>query len=132
MAAGDAGSDDVGDVEQLGRDQSADRRAPRHRATATSSRVASSQGTLRAPALVSPGIAPDVIAMPVGQGHQTFTRYASGRGENPVELLAPLTEPETGALAWAATRVRVARVGERRAADSVCRRDARAADARDR
>jgi anaerobic selenocysteine-containing dehydrogenase len=60
---------------------------------------------------VSPGIAPDVVAMPVGQGHQTFTRYASGRGANPVELLAPLTEPETGTLAWAATRVRLTRVG---------------------
>ena len=73
--------------------------------------IASTHGTLRAPALVSPGIAPDVIAMPVGQGHETFTRYASGRGENPIRILAPVTEPETGALAWAATRVRVSRVG---------------------
>jgi molybdopterin-containing oxidoreductase family iron-sulfur binding subunit len=62
--------------------------------------------------MISPGIAPDVVAMPVGQGHRTFTRYASGRGENPVELLAPVTEATTGALAWAATRVRVSRVGE--------------------
>jgi len=36
--------------------------------------VASRHATLRAAALLSPGIAPDVIAMPVGQGHQTFTR----------------------------------------------------------
>jgi anaerobic selenocysteine-containing dehydrogenase len=72
--------------------------------------VASMHGTLSAPALVSPGVAPDVIAMPVGQGHETFTRYASGRGESPIKILAPLTEPETGALAWAATRVRLSRV----------------------
>jgi anaerobic selenocysteine-containing dehydrogenase len=72
--------------------------------------VTSTQGTLRVPALISPGVAPDVIAMPVGQGHGTFTRYASGRGQNPITILAPLTEPETGALAWAATRVRVSRV----------------------
>jgi anaerobic selenocysteine-containing dehydrogenase len=72
--------------------------------------VASSHGTLRSAAVVSPGIAPDVIAMPMGQGHRTFTRYASGRGENPMELVAPLTEPQTGAVAWAATRVRVSRV----------------------
>jgi anaerobic selenocysteine-containing dehydrogenase len=72
--------------------------------------VTSSQGTLRVPALLSPGIAPDVVAMPVGQGHETFTRYASGRGQNPIRLLAALTEPATGALAWAATRVRLARV----------------------
>ena len=49
--------------------------------------------------------------MPVGQGHQSFTRFASGRGENPVAILAPVTEGDTGALAWAATRVKIARVG---------------------
>jgi anaerobic selenocysteine-containing dehydrogenase len=71
--------------------------------------VASSQGTLRSRAMITPGIAPDVAAMPVGQGHRTFTRYASGRGENPLELIAPLTDGVTGELAWGATRVRVSR-----------------------
>ena len=74
--------------------------------------VTSSQGTVRAPVMIFPGLAPDVIAMPVGQGHETFTRYASNRGVNPIAILAPATEPETGALAWAATRVKIARVGE--------------------
>jgi anaerobic selenocysteine-containing dehydrogenase len=74
--------------------------------------VTSPQGTLRAPAILSPGIAPDVVAMPVGQGHETFTRYASGRGANPLGILAPVTEPQTGALAWAATRVKIARAGD--------------------
>ena len=73
--------------------------------------VASRHGRVRAPVLVSPGLAPDVIAMPIGQGHETFTRYASGRGQNPLRLLAPLTEAVTGALAWAATRVHISRVG---------------------
>ena len=74
--------------------------------------VTSTQGTVRAPAVLSPGIAPDVVGMPVGQGHTTFTRYASGRGVNPIAILAPLTEPETGALAWAATRVKIARAAD--------------------
>jgi anaerobic selenocysteine-containing dehydrogenase len=73
--------------------------------------VASDQGAVRAAAVITPGIAPDLVAMPMGQGHRTFTRYASGRGANPAEVLAPVTEPATGALAWAATRVRVSRVG---------------------
>ncbi|NOT27746.1 MAG: molybdopterin-dependent oxidoreductase [Acidobacteria bacterium] len=73
--------------------------------------VASGQGALRSAAVLSPGIAPNVVAMPVGQGHQSFTRYASGRGENPVELIAPVTDSATGALAWAATRVKLSRVG---------------------
>ena len=74
--------------------------------------VTSSQGTLRAPVMIFPGIAPDLIAMPVGQGHESFTRYASGRGVNPLAILAPSAEPETGALAWAATRVKIARAGD--------------------
>ena len=74
--------------------------------------ITSSQGTLRAPVMIFPGIAPDMVAMPVGQGHETFTRYASGRGVNPIALLAPATDGETGALAWAATRVKIARAGD--------------------
>ena len=74
--------------------------------------VTSSQGTLRVPAVVFPGIAPDVVAMPVGQGHESFTRYASKRGANAVSVLAPVAEKETGALAWAATRVKVARAAD--------------------
>jgi anaerobic selenocysteine-containing dehydrogenase len=74
--------------------------------------LASSAGTVRAPAFVSPGIAPDVVAMPVGQGHQTFTRYASNRGANPVSMLANVRGAHTGAFAWAATRVKVTRVGD--------------------
>jgi molybdopterin-containing oxidoreductase family iron-sulfur binding subunit len=72
--------------------------------------IASEQGAIRVPALLSPGIAPDVIAVPTGQGHQTFTRYASGRGANPIAVLAPLKDAATGSLAWAATRVRISRV----------------------
>ena len=73
--------------------------------------IGSTQGTIRSAVVIMPGIAPDVVAMPVGQGHRFFTRYASGRGANPMEIVAPLTEPVTGALAWAATRVRVSRIG---------------------
>jgi anaerobic selenocysteine-containing dehydrogenase len=73
--------------------------------------IASQQGSVRAAAVLSPGIAPDMVAMPVGQGHENFTRFASGRGANPLSILAPLTEPETGSLAWAATRVKISRAG---------------------
>jgi anaerobic selenocysteine-containing dehydrogenase len=75
--------------------------------------VRSSQGVVRAPAMIFPGVAPDVVAMPVGQGHENFTRYASRRGVNPIAILAPITEVETGAPAWAATRVTIARASGR-------------------
>ena len=74
--------------------------------------VTSSQGSVRAPAMIFPGIAPDVIAMPVGQGHESFTRYASKRGVNPIAILAPIAEAGTGEWAWAATRVKIARAGD--------------------
>jgi menaquinone reductase, molybdopterin-binding-like subunit len=73
--------------------------------------IASPQGSVRAAAVLSPGIAPDLVAMPVGQGHEKFTRFATGRGANPLSLLAPLAERETGSLAWAATRVKLTRAG---------------------
>ena len=53
--------------------------------------IASQQGSVRAAAILSPGIAPDMVAMPVGQGHENFSRFASGRGANPLSILAPLT-----------------------------------------
>src|SRR4029077_8737080 len=61
--------------------------------------VTSPVGSLKSPVFVNPALAPDVIAMPVGQGHTNFTRYASGRGQNPVEILAAVNEAQTGALA---------------------------------
>jgi len=74
--------------------------------------VASQHGTLRAPAMVTPGIAPDVIAMPIGQGHESYTRFASNRGANPISILAPMSVAQANTLAWAATRVKISRVGE--------------------
>jgi len=73
--------------------------------------VSSQHGKVRAPALLFPGIAPDAIAMPLGQGHDDYGRYASNRGANPVQLLAPGMQTETGSFAWASTRVNLARVG---------------------
>lgn len=74
--------------------------------------ITSAHGTLRAPAVMFPGIAPDMIAMPVGQGHDPFTRFATRRGANPIAILAPATDAATGELAWAATRVKIARVAD--------------------
>ncbi|MBI2939888.1 MAG: molybdopterin-dependent oxidoreductase [Chloroflexi bacterium] len=75
--------------------------------------VESERGSLEAPAYVNPAAPPDIVAMPAGQGHQQFTRYAQQRGVNPLALLAPTTDAATGALAWAATRVRVRGTGRR-------------------
>lgn len=49
--------------------------------------VASAAGTVAVPAYLYPGIRPDAVAMPLGQGHTAYGRYAEGRGANPYALL---------------------------------------------
>jgi anaerobic selenocysteine-containing dehydrogenase len=75
-------------------------------------KVISPYGEVELPVVVFPGIRPDVVAIPVGRGHTDYGRYAAGRGRNPVELLAPVTDNDSGALAWGATRVRIEPTGE--------------------
>ena len=72
--------------------------------------VTSPRGSLRLPAVVYPGIRPDVVAIPLGQGHRGGGRYAKGRGVNPLELLVAQLDGAPPAPCWNATRVRLARV----------------------
>ena len=77
-------------------------------------RVESAHGAFDAPAYVHPGAVPQVISMAIGDGHTHYGRYASGRGANPLSILAPVWEQSTGSLVLGGTRVRVIRVGGRR------------------
>ena len=63
--------------------------------------VASPSGSISVPVLVYPAIMPGVVAMPIGQGHDAYGRYAKDRGVNPIQILAPQMEAQTGSLAWA-------------------------------
>lgn len=76
-------------------------------------RVISPYGELEAPVVVYPGIRPDVVAIPVGQGHSDFGRFAEQRGNNPLELIASISDPNAGSLAWGATRVRLEPTGRK-------------------
>ena len=48
----------------------------------------SPHGAVRAPVWITPGIRPDVLAVPTGQGHKAYGRYAKDRSFNPFELLS--------------------------------------------
>ncbi len=72
--------------------------------------VTSPQGALRLPAVIYPGIRPDMVAIPMGQGQRGGGRYAKGRGVNPLALLAATIEGKDPQPAWNATRVRVSRI----------------------
>ncbi len=50
--------------------------------------VTSAAGTVTVPAYLYPGIRRNVVAMPLGQGHTAFGRYAEGRGATAYVLLA--------------------------------------------
>ena len=75
-------------------------------------RVESAQGAIEAPVYVYRGIRPDTVAIPLGQGHTEYGRYARNRGVNPLDLLAADADPGSGALAYAGTAVTVAATGE--------------------
>ena len=48
--------------------------------------IATDHGSVRVPAVLYPAIRPDVIAIPYGQGHTKYGRYADGRGANVFDL----------------------------------------------
>ena len=73
--------------------------------------TASNGQSIEALAYPHPGISPDVVAVPMGQGHAGGGQYEDGRGSNVMSVLDSLEDSATGALAWAATRVNVAKTG---------------------
>lgn len=72
--------------------------------------VTSAAGTIELPAAIHPGIRPEVVAIPIGQGHQAGGRYAAGRRANPLQLLADIRDEQHELPAWGATRVQLRRL----------------------
>jgi molybdopterin-containing oxidoreductase family iron-sulfur binding subunit len=64
-------------------------------------------------AYLFPGIHPDAISIPLGQGHEAMGRYAKGCGVNPFQIMDAVFDKETGELAMHETRVKVSKTGQR-------------------
>jgi anaerobic selenocysteine-containing dehydrogenase len=73
--------------------------------------ITSPQGSIELPAFLYPGLRPDVIAIPVGQGHTQYGRYAANRGANPLRLGASTLDLATGSITQIGVRVSVAKTG---------------------
>ncbi|GJL48998.1 MAG: hypothetical protein NPIRA01_02250 [Nitrospirales bacterium] len=73
-------------------------------------RVSSSYGSVDAPVVYVPGLRPDLLAMPIGQGHRTYGRYAKDRGCNPLTLIGPAFDSLSGSVATGGTRVNITRL----------------------
>jgi anaerobic selenocysteine-containing dehydrogenase len=73
-------------------------------------KIVSEAGEIEAPVYLYPAIRPDVIAMPYGQGHTAYGRFAKDRGVNPVKILGQHFN-EAGDLAFAGMRVSIKKTG---------------------
>ncbi len=74
-------------------------------------KIVSAAGEVEAPVYLYPAIHPGVIAMPFGQGHTAYGRFAQGRGANPADVLG-LHFNEAGDLAFAGMKVRIEKTGK--------------------
>ncbi len=75
-------------------------------------RVTSPRGSIEALAYPHPGVPPNTVSIPFGQGHIAHGRYAKDRGANVFSILSPAVDEESGALAWAATKVNIEKLDE--------------------
>jgi len=73
--------------------------------------VETATGKITAPAYVYLGVRPDTVAVPFGQGHFGYGRYAGQVGVNPFDLVTVSFDTRTGALPWTTTKVRVSKEG---------------------
>ncbi len=74
--------------------------------------ITSEAGVLELPVYRYPAIRPDTIAIPFGQGHTAYGRYAENRGVNPTDLLSQHFN-EAGDLAFAGMKVNIKKTGRK-------------------
>jgi molybdopterin-containing oxidoreductase family iron-sulfur binding subunit len=70
-------------------------------------------GTVELPAYVYAGVRPGTVAVPIGQGHTDYGRYAKGNGANICSILPDLPLPFSGGMQWSGVAVRVVPKGSR-------------------
>ena len=72
--------------------------------------VSTDAGKIELPVYVYAGSRKDTVAIPLGQGHTAYGRFAKGRGVNALALLSPAQDAASGAVAYLSTRVRLTRM----------------------
>jgi anaerobic selenocysteine-containing dehydrogenase/Fe-S-cluster-containing dehydrogenase component len=79
-------------------------------------KIKSPSGTVEAPTHLYEGIRADTVALPLGQGHTAFGRYASKRGSNPMSLVSPQPQSFSNAISPIRVEIEVTRSHEAPAA----------------
>lgn len=72
--------------------------------------VRSPFGVLQVPAIPIFTVPPNTLAMPIGQGHFNYGRYATGLPANPMELFPPGTDPLSSGIQGPSFRVTIKRL----------------------
>jgi molybdopterin-containing oxidoreductase family iron-sulfur binding subunit len=72
-------------------------------------KVTSPHGAIELPAYISDSLHPGAVAIPIGQGHTAYGRYAKDRGANPLTLL-----PGGASLSFLSVKVTLTKTGGRR------------------
>jgi anaerobic selenocysteine-containing dehydrogenase len=75
-------------------------------------KITSPNGELEVAVYRYPAIRPDTIAIPFGQGHTAYGRYAQGRGINPINLLSLLYNGADD-FAFGGTKVKIEKTGRK-------------------
>ena len=69
--------------------------------------VKSKMSSIELPVYVHPAVPTNSVAVPIGLGKENFTRYASGRGANVVDLIDSSKLNENGDIMWNSTTVTI-------------------------
>jgi anaerobic selenocysteine-containing dehydrogenase len=77
-------------------------------------KVVSDFGSLEVSVQIYPAIRPDVVAIPFGQGHTAYGRYAENRGVNPANLFGKNFNG-AGDLNFAGVKVKIEKTGKTQA-----------------
>jgi anaerobic selenocysteine-containing dehydrogenase len=75
-------------------------------------RISSPYGELEVAVYLYPAIRPDTVAIPFGQGHTTYGRYAQEIGVNPNQLLG-MKLNAAGDLAFSSIKVKIEKTGQK-------------------
>jgi anaerobic selenocysteine-containing dehydrogenase len=74
-------------------------------------KVTSPNGEIEAQVYTFPAIRPDTVAVPLGQGHTDYGRYARGNGSNPMQLVGAQADASGSGLVWSTLRAKITPTG---------------------
>ena len=75
-------------------------------------RIESKTGALEAPIYETENVKPGILVMGMGQGHETYGRYAKGWGQNPLAVLPLEIDPASGGPVMSSDQVTISATGK--------------------